>query len=499
MTGSAGELLLSARNISKQFVGVRALDDVSLDLAPGEVHGLLGGNGAGKSTLINVLSGALRPDSGSLQVAGREVALGSLAASRKAGLVVVHQELMLFPDRTVEENIFATVLPAGALRFVSPHERMRKAEEAMKRLGALVDLKARVGSLPLARRQLVEIARALCHGGSVLILDEPTSSLSQPEARALFDAIRAIVAREAAVIFVSHRLDEVFEITDALTVLRDGRVEGRWRTRDADIESVTRVMVGELANERPRRTSESASSEVVVSIRNSTPELPELDLSMRAGEVVGLAGLEGSGISTVLRMLGGVTPVHGSIQIAGQQVRFGHPSEAIRKGVIYMPADRKKDGLWLERDSVFNIGTVIVERMPFGWLRRDRLARSAGQRLAEVGVRSNALREPVRRLSGGNQQRLLLGRSLEAAPRVLLLNDFTRGVDVRAKASIHRVVRDLAAQGVAVCVTSSDLEELLGVADRIVCMRAGRIVADRPSGEFDKRSLLEMASIAPRA
>ena len=496
--GPGDEPLLSARNISVQFVGLRALDSVSLDLNAGEVHGLLGGNGAGKSTLINVLSGALRPDSGSLRVAGREVALGSLAASQNAGLVVVHQELMLFPDRTVEENIFASVLPRGAFQIIRPSERRRKAEAAMERLGAIIDLKARVGSLPLAHRQLVEIARALCQGGSVLILDEPTSSLSRPEAKALFGAIRTIVAKDAAVVFVSHRLDEVFEITDALTVLRDGRVEGHWRTKDADIESVTRVMVGELADRRLRNVDGGSAGDVVVSINNSTPDVPELNLSIRAGEVLGMAGLEGSGVAFVMQMLGGVIPVQEGIRIDGRSVGFKHPSDAIRQGVIYMPPDRKKGGLWLEHDSIFNIGAVIVERMPFGWLRRNRLAEAASQRLAEVGVRSSALGEPISRLSGGNQQRVLLGRALEARPRVLLLNDFTRGVDVSAKASIHRVVRNMAASGIAVCVTSSDLEELLDVADRIVCMRAGKVVANRASGEFDKRSLLEMASVGRR-
>jgi ABC-type sugar transport system ATPase subunit len=486
--------LLSARSISKRFAGMQALDNVSLALAPGEIHGLLGANGAGKSTLINVLSGALPPDSGSLHVAGRQVQLGSLSAARNAGLAVVHQELMLFPDRTVEENIFANVLPAGAFRFTSASRRRQRVEAAMDGLGAIIDLTARVGSLSLAHQQLVEIARALCRGGSVLILDEPTSALSQPEARGLFDAIRAIVAKDAAVIFVSHRLDEVFEITDSLTVLRDGLVVGRWQTAEADIPSITRAMVGELAEERPAKAGAWSAQQTTISIKSSTRELPNLDLAFRSGEVVGLAGLEGSGVSTVLQMLAGVVPINGCVEIAGDVVRFTHPSQAIRKGVIYMPPDRKNGGLWLEHDSVFNIGAVLVEKMPFGWLSRDRLTTATVARLTQVGVRASALGEPVRLLSGGNQQRVLLGRSLAADPRVLLLNDFTRGVDVSAKASIHQIVRDLAASGMAICVTSSDFEELLGVADRIVCMRAGRVVADRPSSELDKLRLLALAS-----
>ena len=224
--------------------------------------------------------------------------------------------------------------------------------------------------------------------------------------------------------------------------------------------------------------------------------MPEFDLSLRAGEVVGLAGLEGSGVSSVLEMLGGVVAVPGIIEIDGRRVKFRHPSQAIREGVAYMPADRKKDGLWLEQDASFNIGSALVAQLAPAWLHKETLDHVAKSRMAEVGVRANALHDAVGRLSGGNQQRILLARSLEARPRVLLLNDFTRGVDVKAKAAIHALVRKLADVGISICVTSSDLDELLGVADRIVCMRLGRIVADRPSSDFDNLSLLALASTA---
>jgi ABC-type sugar transport system ATPase subunit len=487
--------MLIAQGISKRFGSMAALEDVSLTVSAGEVHGLLGANGAGKSTLIRILSGAIRADSGSLRVAGREVPLGSLAEARRAGLVVVHQELMLFPDRSVEENIFASVLPPQPFRLINRHARHRKVAAAVERLGAVLDLKARVSDLPLSRRQLVEIARALCAGGTVLVLDEPTSALSQTEARGLFDAIRLITAQDAAVIFVSHRLDEVFAITDALTVLRDGRVAGRWRTADVDIPTITRAMVGRLADERPRPAGSASGGAVAISVRGSAVGLEDLDLSVGAGEIVGLAGLEGSGVSIALEMLGGVVPLRGRLEVKGKPVTFRHPSQAITAGVVYMPPDRKKAGLWLDRDASVNIGAAAVARMgALRWLGRGPLDIAAKTRMVEVGVRANALREPVARLSGGNQQRVLLGRTLEARPQVLLLNDFTRGVDVQAKAAIHALVRNLADSGMAICVTSSDFEELLDVADRIVCMSAGRIVANRPSGDFDKLSLLALAS-----
>jgi ABC-type sugar transport system ATPase subunit len=302
------------------------------------------------------------------------------------------------------------------------------------------------------------------------------------------------------VIFVSHRLDEVFAITDRLTVLRDGRVEGRWRTADADIATITRAMVGELADERPRSPDRAAGGVVALSVRGGAPGLADLNLSLRAGEVVGLAGLEGSGVATAMQMLGGVLPVVGRTEVDGRAVAFRHPAQAIAAGIVSMPPDRKRGGLWLERDASANIGAAVVARMSaLSWLRRRILDRVASARLAEVGVRATGLHEIVGRLSGGNQQRVLLGRALESRPRVLLLNDFTRGVDVKAKAAIHRLVRDLADTGIAICVTSADLEELLDVAERIVCMRGGRIVADRPSGAFDKLSLLALASTAADA
>ena len=412
--------------------------------------------------------------------------------------MVVHQELMLFPDRNVEEDVFAGVLPARPFAWISRSARRQKVEAAMDRLGATVDLRARVGDLPLSQRQLVEIARALCAGGTVLVLDEPTSALSEPEARGLFDAIRAIVARSAAVIFVSHRLDEVFSITDAVTVLRDGRVAGRWRTAEADMPTITRAMVGDLANERARPRVDTKHGAVAISVQGSTAGLTELSLSLRGGEIVGLAGLEGSGVATVIQMLGGVVPVAGRLEVKGRATIFKNPSQAIAKGVVYMPPDRKKDGLWLRARRWLQYwcgagGADAALKMA--------APRSAGARRLSADVCRSAsaptrCAEAVGRLLGRQSTARAPQQVTESRPQVLLLNDFTRGVDVRAKAAIHQLVRGLAGTGLAICISSSDLEELLGVADRIVCMRGGRIVADRRSDAFDKRTLLALVSSA---
>jgi rhamnose transport system ATP-binding protein len=488
--------LVSVRGVSKRFGELQALKDVSFDLVPGEIHGLLGANGAGKSTLIGVLSGAIAPEAGSLQVAGREVALGSLTAARAAGVTVVHQETMLFPDRTVEENVFAGCLPAAPFAVVDRGDRRKRAEATLARMGAKLDLDRRVDELSLSQRQSVEIARALCAGGQVLVLDEPTSALSRGEAEGLFAAIRAIVAHGAAVVFVSHRLDEAFALTDRISVLRDGRVQGRWRTAEVEISTVTRAMAGEFAGGPGRAAKPRLADAAGITLQSVGPDRARLDFAARAGEVVGLAGLEGSGVAALLECLGGIRVFPGELAVAGQTVKFRHPAQAIARGVVFMPPDRKNGGLWLDRTSAFNIGAAAVFRLrPFALLRTRATEAAAEARMRETGVRADALRELVGRLSGGNQQRVLLGRALDFRPRVLLMSDFTRGVDVKAKADIHALVQRLADEGMSVVLTSSDLAELLTVADRIVCMRRGRIVADLPSSTLDEVRLLGLVSV----
>ncbi len=498
MSGGAAPLALEARGVSRRFGGVQALDRVSLAVRAGEIHALVGANGAGKSTLIGVLSGAVRPDAGSVAVGGRAVPPGDPVAARRAGCTVVHQELMLFPDRSVAENVAATAPPRGPLGLLDRARRRRTVREALRALAPDLDLEARVGDLPLARQQMVEIGRALHGGGSVFILDEPTSALSEPEVEGLFAALRALARDGAAVVFVSHRLDEVLALAEAVTVLRDGRVEGTWKAVDLDVGRITRAMVGDLAQRGSVPARSVAAGGPVAALRGARAAgVGPIDFAIRPGEVVGLIGLEGSGIATVLQMLGGVTRASGEILIDGRPRRFRHPGDALDAGIAYMPPDRKKGGLWLDRSALWNIAAAAVRRMaPLAWLREQAFERASLARLGEVGVSAAMRRQPVQRLSGGNQQRVLLARSLEMAPRLLLLNDFTRGVDVKAKADIHALVRRLAGQGVAICLTSSDLGEALEVAERIVCMRAGRVVAEGPHGEFDELRALALVSTA---
>jgi ABC-type sugar transport system ATPase subunit len=495
---SAEHAAIAAEAISKRFGGVQALENVSFSVRPGEVHGLIGANGAGKSTLIGVLSGATLPDSGALQVGGYPVAFGDVGGARRAGIAVVHQELMLFPDRTVEENVAASALPLGLFGLRDLARQRRSVRETLGRLSAGIDLRTRVADLPLAQQQMVEIARALHGGGSVFILDEPTSALSQPEVTALFAALRGLVRDGAAVVFVSHRLDEVLAITDAITVLRDGRVAGRMRTSEADVAGITRAMVGDLASSRIARAERPAAA-AVLSLRGvRAAGLGPIELDLHPGEVVGLIGLEGSGIGTLLRIMGGDIGASGEIRVDGRPLRPRHPADALAAGIVYMPPDRKQGGLWLDRPANWNIATAAIGRMSaLRWLSQQSFERTATARLAEVGVRQGARNAPVARLSGGNQQRVLFARSLDMAPRVLLLSDFTRGVDVRAKADIQRLVRTLAERkGVAVCLSSSDVQEVLDVSDRVVCLRGGQVVAAGRAADFDQFRALAVVSTA---
>jgi ABC-type sugar transport system ATPase subunit len=485
---------IAAHRVSKRYSGVPALRAVSLSLRPGGVMALLGANGAGKSTLIGVLSGAVPPDEGRVEVAGRILPGGDVTAARRAGVSVVHQDLMLFPDRSVVENVTATALPLHQSGFLDKRRQRAAAAATLARLGLAVPLDARVAALSLAQRQLVAIGRALGTGGLVLILDEPTSALSFRETDALLSIIRALAAEGTAVLFVSHRLDEATHIADRLTVLRDGQVAGVWQRGTIDVSGIARAMVGDVPVHNAPVVR--VSGRPVLQARELRgPRLGPLSLTIHAGEIVGFVGLEGSGIDTLLRGLGGAAPLAGAIAVSGRPVRLSYPGDALRAGLVYLPPDRKLEGLWLDRSPVWNIATAPVRRCAaWRWPGSALLGRLGRDRMAQIGVRATVADAPVRHLSGGNQQRVLFARSLEQAPAVLLLSDPTRGVDVRAKSDIHKLIETLAADGIAVCLACSGIDEVLALAQRIVCMRAGRIVADGPRGTFDEARALAIVS-----
>jgi ABC-type sugar transport system ATPase subunit len=485
---------LEARSVSKHFGGVQALREVSFCAEKGEVHALLGANGAGKSTLVKILSGAIRPDRGEVLRFGEQVDLHSPADAMRAGVTTVHQERSLLPDLTVAENIVAASLPRGPFGVIDRRGLRRSVRRTMDRIGLEVDPQARVGELSLAEQQMVEISRALYSGGEVVILDEPNSALSGPETDRMLATIRRLAEQKIAIILVSHRLEEVFSVAHQITVLRDGQVRGTWERSQASMNAVVRAMVGEF-EKRTAAASSPASTEPVLELDEIVAHrLGPVSLSLRRGEIVVLVGLEGSGTDATLRVAGGaIRSRRGKISMNGKPVRLRSPGDAISHGVVYLPPDRKTEGLWLEYSLARNIAASTLDRVaPAGIVSRRAIQRQAQKWIKALEIGTGGSRIEAGALSGGNQQRLLFARCLAAQPKVLLATEPTRGVDVAAKAAIHALLRDLAREGLAVCIASSEFDEILGLADRLVCMRGGRVVAEGPASSFSKERLLEV-------
>jgi ABC-type sugar transport system ATPase subunit len=500
--------LLEVRGISKRFGGHQALTDVALDVRAGEVHAIAGENGAGKSTLMAVLTGALVPDAGTLAWDGRDATLGDVRAARALGIGIVHQEPQLVPSLSVAENVCLGTLPErGLLRLVDLSALRRAALEALEGVHARLDPDLTVGSLGVAHRQLVAIARALRFGARLIILDEPTSSLSLAEVEVLLDAIRRLRARGTSLLYISHRLEEVRAIADRITVLRDGRVVRTAAMTETTNDDVVRAMSGRPAERAAEQgPSLAGASALEVSGLARRGRLHDVSLHVRAGEVVGLAGLMGAGRSRLLRTIFGADPADtGEVWIASASARFGRDRVrsvrgAIAAGVAFVPEDRRGQGLVLTGSVLDNVGL----RTPAGAARRGILRPSVLRAAAEAAVRALRIRtrgvdEPVRFLSGGNQQKVVLARWLRKDVRVLLLDEPTRGVDVAAKAEIHGHLRRLAREGLALLVASSEIPELLAVCDRLYVMRGGRIVGERVRASVTPEEILRLATGAEAA
>lgn len=490
--GGTGHLELV--DVVKSYGGSQALKGVSLQLIPGEVHALLGTNGAGKSTLIKILAGAVRPDSGSIRRDGSDLAIRTPADARARGVSVVYQELTLFPDLAVWRNVVAGDVPrrpGGLIDFAGGRQR---AADALASLGASISVDVRTGDRPLAQRQLVEIARALYSGGDVLVFDEPTSSLLNAEAARLLEAVRTLANSGRIVLLVSHRLDEVYAVADRITVLRDGVVVESAATSDLPVERAIAGMVGaENAAGRVGRRALVAEEPLIEFVTPERDGRRSLQLTLQGGEIIGLAGLEGAGHTEVMRALGGFSKGTTSVRVEGRSCTIRRPIDAIRLGVVYVPPDRKVDGLWLDRSISDNLAAGDLSRVSrFGIRSTGRSRAFAASWVERFGVRTSSVELPAGALSGGNQQRLMLARSLAMEPRCLLLTEPTRGVDVAAKADIHRRLRDVSERGVAICFTSSEIPELLAVADRIVCFRRGEVVAQGPVHDFDEAGVLAL-------
>lgn len=476
--------LLQLNAITKSFGAVRALKGVSFDLRPGEVHALLGENGAGKSTLIKIITGAHRPDAGRIEVAGQVVGHLTPASARRLGIACIYQQPALFPDLTVAENIALRLEPATSIRRLNWPERHSRAEQLLQQIGAAIDPATEVRRLSMPEQQLVEIACTLGAGARIVIMDEPTASLTQKEQHLLFGVVRKLRAGGVGVIYISHRLEEIFALADRVTVLRDGESVGTNQVDDITESQLIKLMVGrEVSHIYP--PAEGASGEIVLSLKNvgcASGGIRDVSLDVRAGEVVGLAGLVGAGRTELARVLFGLTPADaGEILLHGKRVTISSPPEAVAHGIAYVPEDRRRHGVILEMPIAANVTMAIHRRIfPGAWLRFSAERTLALDYIRDLVIKTYGPEAPGGSLSGGNQQKVALARWLATKPKLLILDEPTQGVDVGAKSEIHKIIRNLAREGLAVLMISSDLPEILGMSDRIAVMRAGTITAILP-------------------
>ncbi len=477
--------LLEVRGLEKSFPGVRALSGVSFDVSAGEVHALLGENGAGKSTLIKIVSGVYQPDAGEILIDGRATRFATPEEAKRAGVATIYQELLLFPELTVAENIFLGHAPRARGGRID-WSAMRAEAEALLASLEIDDLAADqiVGALSVGHRQRVEILRALSHDARILIMDEPTAALTESDVARLFGIVRKLKSRGVGIVYISHRLDELFEIADRVTVLRDGAYVGSRAMAETSAAELVQMMVGRRIETLFPKTAVAIGAPVLEArdlVRR--PMTRNVSLTVRAGEIVGLAGLVGSGRSELAQVLFGITPAeHGDVRLMGEAVTIGSPESARQRGIAYVPEDRGVQGLVRPMSVLHNFSLAALGALS----RLGFIDRAAERRLAEAGVKrfsvkSSSVDEIAGRLSGGNQQKIVLGKWLANNPKLLILDEPTRGIDVGAKAEIHRLMCELAADGVAILMISSELPEVLGMSDRVLVMREGRLVA-----EFDR-------------
>ena len=490
--------LLEMRGIVKTFPGVRALDGVDLTIRPGEVHCLLGQNGAGKSTLIKVLAGAHRPDEGEISWLGEPVVLGTPDAAISLGISTIYQELDLVAGLSVAENLFLghEKSRAGVLRR---KDTRRAAKALLARLGhEEIRADREVGTLPASGQQIVSMARALSHDTRVIVMDEPSAALDQQEVKTLFKVIRDLTSQGVAVVYISHRLEEIREVGDRVTVLKDGRtVATDLAAKDTPTSELIRLMTGRsIEYVFPTRVEAEPSAAPVLEVEglSLTKVFADVTFSVAAGEIVGFAGLVGSGRSEILESVYGARkPSSGTVTVDGRRLRAGSVGAAVKAGIGLAPEERKSQGLLLDQPIYQNITVSSLGRFSRGgFLKGSSERSSAFEWTKALDVRPPGVERPVRTLSGGNQQKVVLARWLLRECRVLLLDEPTRGVDVGARSEIYTLVRSLAARGMAVVVVSSEVEEVLGLVDRVLVVREGRIVHTGPAEEIDEHKVLDL-------
>ncbi|HYM42908.1 MAG TPA: sugar ABC transporter ATP-binding protein [Steroidobacteraceae bacterium] len=486
------------RHVSKAFPGVRALDDVSLRLRRGTVHALVGENGAGKSTLMKIIAGVAAPDAGELRLEGAPLRCASPRQALARGIAMIHQELNLMPHLTVAENIWIGREPLNALRLIRHGELRRRTRALLERLRMDIDPEAELRTLPIAARQLVEIARALSHEPKLLIMDEPTSALTGREAEHLFGVIRALTAQGAGVFYITHRMEELFAIADDISVLRDGRHIVTGAAAEFTRDTLIRMMVGrELSGLYPAVPAARGVPALSARALTRSHEFHDVSFELQAGEILGVAGLIGSGRSALARTLFGLTLADsGTILIGGREARIDSPAAAMARGLALVTEDRKETGCFCGLSVLENLEIAVLSSdfVRCGFVRSQAARQACGLMLSELRVKTRGLEEHIDNLSGGNQQKVLIGRWLLTKPKILILDEPTRGVDVGAKAEIHQLIARLAGQGTAVLLISSEMPEVLGMSHRVMVMHEGRLTGILDRAGADPVAIMDLAS-----
>ena len=492
--------LLELKNVSKTFPGVKALQNVHLDLNPGEVLGLCGENGAGKSTLMKILTGIYKPDPGAeIWLQGEQVQVRDVNHARDLGLSIIHQELNMVPDLTVAQNLYIGRPGSHKAGWVNDNRMNREAAELFESLGMQVDPKARIGDLSVARQQMVEIARALSYNSRILVMDEPTAALTVAETDALFAMIRNFITPETGLIYISHRMPEIEEITDRVSVLRDGQYVGTVTTDEVEMREIVSMMVGrEVSGDaRPRNTV--TSDEVVLSVRNLSTKklLHDINFDVRRGEILGFAGLMGAGRTEVARCVFGADPrVSGDIEIHGKPVNIRSAADGVRAGIGYLSEDRKSFGLLLDQDIKANTVMAAMKDFNIGGFILDNKIRTVGTEYSDkLRVRTPSVNQLLGKLSGGNQQKVVIAKWLVRNCEVLIFDEPTRGIDVGAKEEIYALLEQLCEQGKAIIMISSELPEVLRMSHRIAVMAHGHITGILDNEDATQENIMELATV----
>ncbi|WP_224701652.1 sugar ABC transporter ATP-binding protein [Devosia aquimaris] len=495
--GTSAPAILSAHRISKSFGDIPVLFSIDFDIRPGEVHAVIGENGAGKSTLIKILSGIEQPTSGTISFDGQTVTLPPNGAAEAMGIVLIHQEQNLAEHLTVADSIFLG-REIKRYGFLNQAEMRRRAAEIMATLHVPVDPDARIGSLSVADKQMVEIAKAISRDARVLIMDEPTAVLSVGETQTLFEQIRRLTARGVAVIFISHKLDEIMELAERVTVLRDGQLIATIGTQALTPDSIAQMMVGrELSNLYPPKHEPDVDAPVVLRVRNlSAQGVNDISFDLRRGEILGFAGLIGSGRTAVAEAVVGLTGrSSGEIELNGKPVDFSQVSQSVDAGVAYMTKDRKGKGLLLNMGLQPNLTLLTLKKhLRAGFLDSASEARALERAVRRFDVRARDASVAVGRLSGGNQQKLMLGKTMESEPDIIIMDEPTRGIDVGTKQQIYHIIAALAAEGKSVIVISSEMQEVIGLSHRVVVMRQGRVAGVLEGAEITESEIMRYAA-----